>query len=159
MTATGPAIAETSPDDEARLSLDGLSQLLGFHLRLAQVAMYRDFAAAMSGLDLTQQQWATLQLIGVNPAVSQVDLAATLGTDPATMMSMVDRLEQRGFLVRKRSKADRRRHELSLTSEGQAIVAAAKKVIAAHERKFKARFTAPELTTLLDALARIHGQT
>jgi DNA-binding MarR family transcriptional regulator len=159
MTATASAVAESSLEDSTGLDLEGLSELLGFHLRLAQVAMYRDFAAAMNALDLTQQQWATLQLIGGNPAVSQVDLAATLGTDPATMMSMVDRLEQRDFLVRKRSKADRRRQELSLTPEGEAIVAKAKRIIAKHERKFKDRFTPEELKNLLEALTRIHGQT
>src|ERR1700679_3975538 len=91
------------------LDMDGLPELLGFHLRLAQVVIYRDFIASLTQLDLTQKQCATLQLIGANPGVSQVDLAATLGTDRATMMAMVDRLENRQFLRRERSSADRRR--------------------------------------------------
>lgn len=141
-----------------RLDLDGLPDLLGFHLRMAHVAMYRDFATAMSELELTQKQCATLQLIGANPAVSQVDLAATLGTDRATMMAMIDRLEQRAFVVRTRSIADRRRQELHLTKAGETMLARAKRTIAEHERHFTSRFTAGELKALVNALGRIHSQ-
>lgn len=143
---------------DTKLHLDGLPDLLGFHLRLAHVAMYRDFANAMADLDLTQKQCATLQLIGANPAVSQVDLAATLGTDRATMMAMIDRLEQRGFLSRTRSVSDRRRQELNLTPEGEAMLARARRAIADHERHFTSHFTAAELKALMNALSRIHQQ-
>jgi len=159
MTPSAPLLAEPILESPPRLDLDGLSELLGFHLRLAQVAMYRDFALAMGELDLTQKQCATLQLIGGNPGVSQVDLASTLGTDRATMMAMIDRLEQRGFVIRKRSTADRRRQELNLTAAGEAMLTKAKQTIAKHERNFTSRFTPQELTALVDALTRIHGQT
>lgn len=141
-----------------KLFLDGLPDLLGFNLRMAHVAMYRDFTNAMVELDLTQKQCATLQLVGANPAVSQVDLAATLGTDRATMMAMVDRLEGRGFLIRTRSVSDRRRQELNLTPEGEAMLARARRAIADHERHFTSRFTAAELKALMNALSRIHQQ-
>lgn len=140
------------------LDLDGLSELLGFHLRLAHVAIYRDFSASLAELDLTQKQCATLQLISANPGVSQVDLAATLGTDRATMMAMVDRLDQRGFLSRKRSPVDRRRQELYLTDLGAETTAKAREVIARHERRFTQRFTKAELKTLIAALTRVHQQ-
>lgn len=143
---------------DTKLDLDGLPELLGFHLRLAHVAMYRDFMTALADLDLTQKQCATLQLIGANPGVSQVDLAATLGTDRATMMAMVDRLEQRGFVVRRRSLADRRRQELNLTEAGEDMLARARHAIAEHERHFTSRFTAQELKALVNALGRIHQQ-
>ena len=143
---------------DERLDLANLPNLLGFHLRLAHVAMYRDFATAMSELDLTQKQYATLQLIGANPGVSQVDLAATLGTDRATMMAMVDRLDQRGLVQRRRSASDRRRQELTLTEAGEAVLARAIRVIAEHERHFTSRFTKEELKALVNALGRIHQQ-
>jgi len=144
--------------DTPKLHLDGLPDLLGFHLRLAHVAMYRDFTTALADLDLTQKQCATLQLIAANPGVSQVDLAATLGTDRATMMATVDRLEQRGCLLRTRSLSDRRRQELNLTPEGEAILARAMHAIGAHERHFTSRFTPAELKALVNALGRIHRQ-
>jgi len=145
-------------DDGPILSLDGLPELIGFHLRLAHVAVYRDFSEALADLDLTQKQCATLQLIGANPGASQVDLAATLGTDRATMMAIIDRLQARGFVLRKRSIEDRRRQELHLTPDGERILVQAKDAIAEHEERFKSRFNARELATLVDALRRIHQQ-
>ena len=140
------------------LALGALADLLGFHLRLAHVALYRDFALAMADLDLTQKQCATLQLIEANAGASQVDVANRLGTDRATMMAIVDRLEARGFVTRRRSTEDRRRQELHLTEAGAAILAQAKRVIAAHEAQFTARFTEAELASLVEALRRIHQQ-
>jgi DNA-binding MarR family transcriptional regulator len=151
-------MTETFLNQDAKLNLDGLTDLLGFHLRMAHVAIYRDFTAALAELDLTQKQCATLQLIGANKGVSQVDLAATLGTDRATMMAMIDRLELRDLLVRQRSTEDRRRQELYLTGKGVDMLARAKAAIARHEKQFTDRFSKTELKALMGALGRIHQQ-
>jgi DNA-binding MarR family transcriptional regulator len=158
MPAAPLAASIASPNADERLDLDGLPELLGFHLRMAQIAVYRDFSLALADLDLSQKQCATLRLIGANAGVSQVDLAATLGTDRATMMAIIDRLEQRGLILRRRSAIDRRRQELYLTPSGQATLAKAKRAIAEHERRFTSRFSEPQLKALMSALSKIHGQ-
>jgi DNA-binding MarR family transcriptional regulator len=148
--------------DELSEALDGpslmfeeLDGLLGYRLRRAQGAMHRDFMAAVASLDLTQKQAATLWLINSNPGVAQVAVASALGMDRATMMAIVDRLEQRRLVIRKRSSTDRRRQELYLTPAGQNALRKAKARIAKHEERFKALFTAAELESLLSALQRL----
>ena len=131
--------------------LDGL---LGYRLRRAQGAMHRDYMATVSGLELTQKQTATLWLINANPGVSQVSIASALGMDRATMMSVTDRLEERGLLIRKRSEIDRRRQELYLTPAGQAMLRKVKTRISEHEERFKALFKPAELAALLEALRK-----
>jgi DNA-binding MarR family transcriptional regulator len=132
--------------------LDGL---LGYRLRRAQGAMHRDFMAAIGPLNVTQKQTAALWLIHANPGVSQVSVAAALGMDRATMMSITDRLEERGLVVRRKSSTDRRRQELYLTPAGQALMRKIKARIAAHEERVKAMFAGPELAALLAALEKI----
>ena len=149
---------EDIAEGDVALNLALLPQLLGFHLRMAHVAIYRDFMAALSELDITQKQAATLFLIDANPGVSQVDLAATLGADRATMMAMIDRLEARDLLERRRSSEDRRRQELRLTDPGVALLARAKTLIVEHELKFTRHFTPAELQTLIEALKRVYQQ-
>ena len=136
-----------------------LADLLGFHLRLASAAVARDFMEAVAETGLTQKQAAILELIAANPGTSQVDLARTLGTDRATMMALVDKLTRRRLLARRRSETDRRRQELVLTPAGQTLLATTRRLIAAHERKFLRRFTAPERDRLVDALKRIYGSS
>ena len=134
--------------------LDGL---LGYLLRRAQGAMHRDFMAAVAEFGLTQKQAAALWLIQANGGVSQAELAAALGMDRATMMAVTDRLEDRSFVIRKRSSTDRRRQDLYLTPAGQTILRKCKARVAEHEEKFRALFSAPELAALLDALKRFQN--
>lgn len=148
---------EEPPEDfeAAGLTFEKLDGLLGYQLRRAQGAMHRDYMAAVAGLDLTQKQTATLWLIHANPGVSQVSVAAALGMDRATMMSVVDRLEERSLVIRKRSVTDRRRQELYLTPAGQSILRKVKARIAKHEERYKSLFTPQELEALLAALKKI----
>ncbi len=136
------------------LMFEQLDGLLGYRLRRAQGAMHRDYMATMAGLDLTQKQTATLWLINGNPGVSQVSVAAALGMDRATMMSVVDRLEDRRLVIRKRSSVDRRRQERYTTPAGQSMLRKLKTRIAGHEARFKALFKPTELTALLAALQK-----
>jgi DNA-binding MarR family transcriptional regulator len=150
--------AEEAPRRADTLKLGSLGDLLGFNVRMAQAAFYRDYVAATKALDLTQKQYAVLTLIAANPGVSQIDLAAVLGADRATMMAVVDRLQNRGYLKRVPSRIDRRRQELYLTDEGEAMRAEAEVLIWAHEAPFLARYTPEELDILKDLLRRVHDR-
>lgn len=140
------------------LNVGRLGDLLGFHLRMAHVAIYRDFAETMAELALTQKQLAVMELIAANPGTSQIDLAHTLGTDRATMMALVNRLAARDLIERRPSSADRRRQELHLTKEGRAVLTRARKLIEMHEQRFIARFSLAEMDALLAALKRIYEE-
>ena len=136
-----------------RSSLDGM---LGFQLRLAYAAFSRHFAEAMAHLDLTQKQTGVLWLIGANPGVSQAALAKHLDMDRASMMAIVDRLDAREIVVRKRSRHDGRRQELYLTPKGRRILKQSKAALTEHERWFTERFSEAELGVFFEALQRLH---
>ena len=155
-------LATINNDVEAQtagLEIGGLADLLGFHVRLAQIAIYRDFAAAITEVDLTQKQFAVMQIVAANPGPSQIDIANLLDMDRASMMAIIDRLQNRRLIERRRSKDDRRRQELYLTEEGQALLARARDLVADHEKKFTSRFSGSELKALFQALRRLHRQT
>lgn len=145
-------IAEPQPG----MDLGGLDQVLGFHLRQAQGAMYRSFITTLAEHDLTQKQAGVFWLVGANPGVSQISLAGALGMDRATTMAVVDKLEGRGFIVRQRSTVDRRRQELYLTPAGQKALVAVKATIGEHERRHSELFKPEELETLITYLRRIY---
>ena len=139
------------------LALGELDTLLGFHLRRAQATLYRDFAAALAKLDLTQRQFAVLELLRANPGASQVKLAEVLALDRPAMMTVVDRLEQRGLLLRQRSASDRRRQEIRLTEAGHALLAKATRRVRRHDARFLSRFSRAEARVLVGWLRRIHS--
>jgi DNA-binding MarR family transcriptional regulator len=141
----------------APLRTGRLDQILGFHLRMANVAIYQDYSSAMGDLGLTQKQFAVLELIAANPKVSQIDIANQLSMDRATMMALVNRLEGRNLLERKPSSVDRRRQELLLTGDGIEILKQARNVQEQHELRFTSRFSAEELEQFIDGLKRIYA--
>jgi MarR family transcriptional regulator, organic hydroperoxide resistance regulator len=145
--------AETA---KAGVDRDGLDDLLGFQLRLAYIAISRNFAAAVVQSELTQKQIGVLWLIGANPGVSQITLANELGMDRASMMAIVDRLEDRDLVVRERSPSDGRRQELHPTPKGRKTLTQCKAAIAKHERWMSARYNEAELAQLMTLLGRIH---
>ena len=151
-------IDQPPPAPGEELNLNGLTALLGFQVRRAQIAMYRDFIASLKELDLTQKQYAVLSLLQANPGASQIAIAGTLGMDRATMMAIVDRLQDRHLLIRERSKTDRRRQELYLTDEGVRVLEQASRLIAKHESRFARRFSQAELKQLIAMLRRIHEE-
>jgi DNA-binding MarR family transcriptional regulator len=140
----------------ADLVRSGMDAFLGYHLRLAYLAISRHFAKAMAPVDLTQKQLGVLWLIGANGGVSQVTIARELGMDRASMMAIVDRLQDRGLVVRERSRHDGRRQELYLTPQGRKVLSTAKSIIAKHERWMTERFSDEEVATLMEMLRRLH---
>ena len=72
-----------------------------------------------AGFDLTPVQYAALSAIRNNPGIDQVTLAGLIAYDRTTITGVVDRLAQKGLLVRHASRRDRRARELQITEAGK----------------------------------------
>ena len=139
-------------DTKQKLDAGALHGLLGYRLRLAQQAVFRDFAASVQGL--SPGRVGLLILIDANPGVTQSRLAEAAGRDRSTMVGVVDKLEARSLIERRRG-ADRRTNGLWLTRPGRAMLARALRSIARHEQRIAARLSAAERRQLLALLAKI----
>ena len=80
---------------------------------------------AEAGIDLTPVQFAALTKVDDNPGVDQATLAGLIAYDKVTIGGVVDRLVQKGLLRREVSKRDRRARVLTLSDEGQRLLARA----------------------------------
>ncbi|MBV8167820.1 MAG: MarR family transcriptional regulator [Alphaproteobacteria bacterium] len=132
-----------------------LSQLIGYQVRRAQVAVFTHFAEAFRALDLTPGQLGALCLIQSNPGLSQSALGAALGVDRSTVVPLIDRLEARGLVVRAPSPKDRRSHALQLSPAGVDALRQAETTVKAHEAVIAGRLSESERRTLLELLSRI----
>src|ERR1700694_5518190 len=116
--------------DRGGLKPGMLPGLLGYRLRLAQQAVFRDFADSVS--DLSPGRAGMLLLIDAHPGLTQRRLAPQAGVDRSTMVGVVDALEGRGLIERRRG-ADRRTNGLWLTRAGRSLVARLRQRIELHE--------------------------
>lgn len=139
------------------LDLGELPDLLGYNLRRAQVALWRDFLTTVdAGAGIRPGVFALLLLVARNPGAAQIELARTLAIDKASIVAVVHRLEQAKLIERRRSTADRRRQGLFLTPLGARRVALLKGRIRRHERRFLDRMSAGEARTLVRLLRRFY---
>ena len=132
-----------------------LNRSLAFHVRKAQLVLQRRGLRSISALHVGPAEFGTLVLCEQNPGMAQFQIASALDIDKASVVAVVDRLEELGWLLRRRSNQDRRRYGLFLTAEGlrqvQVLRAQAEKAEAfAHEV-----FSPDELHQLLGLLARL----
>jgi DNA-binding MarR family transcriptional regulator len=150
-----PAAVPDRPDrpDDA-LDLGRLTTLIGFRLRMAQLTVYEDFLRDAPA-ELTPGQLGILVLIDRNPDMTQQRLCEQIRIDKSTLALTLDRLADRGLLRRIRSKEDRRRNMLRLTTKGQAAHDAMLAHVERHERRVFGGLSGAERATLLELLARI----
>jgi DNA-binding MarR family transcriptional regulator len=129
-----------------------LPGLLGYRLRLAQQAVFRDFASSVA--ELSPGRAGMLLLVEANPGVTQGRLADAVRLDRSTMVGVIDAIEARGLIERRRG-ADRRTNGLWLTRAGRAFVARLKSRIEMHERRVAAHLTSGERDQLLALLEKL----
>ncbi len=149
-------LAITTPHVEGDEDIGEIRNIVGFHIRLAHGAVYRHFTETFAEIDLTQKQVSVLWLVSDHPNIAQTDLCKRMRMDRATTMAIVNRLQNRGYLVRGISREDRRKQTLNLTEAGRRALAAAKRAIFQHEKWLKGRFTDKEVSKLIELLTRIH---
>lgn len=148
--------ALTGDNDGERGEIRALTDIVGFHIRLAHVAVYRHFTETFADLELTQKQVSVMWLVADHPGISQIEVGQRLQMDRATTMTIVNRLQERDYLRRERSTSDARKQALYLTKAGTAALATARGCIVEHETWLKSRFSSDEVKKLVEMLARIH---
>ncbi len=129
-----------------------LSGLLGYRLRVAQQAVFRDFARSIP--EASPGRVGILLLIDANPGVTQSRLAQAVGIDRSTMVGVLHALQARELIERRRGE-DRRTNGLWLTRTGRELVASLKQRIRTHERRVASRLSAAERTQLLAMLEKL----
>jgi DNA-binding MarR family transcriptional regulator len=149
-------LAITTPHVAGDEDVGEIRNIVGFHLRLAYGAVYRHFTETFAHLELTQKQVSVLWLVDDHPQIAQTGLAQRMRMDRATTMAIVNRLESKGYLVRRKSNTDGRKQALNLTVPGRKALLRAKGAIRQHEQWLKSRFTHKEVARLIELLTRIH---
>jgi DNA-binding MarR family transcriptional regulator len=109
-------------------------------------------------LDLTPPQTGLLRAIADTPGRSQQALATQLGTQATRLVALVDGLERRGVIERRRNPDDRRLHALHLTESGKDLMRTLGHTATAHGTALTAALDEDERTTLHAMLTRIAEQ-
>jgi DNA-binding MarR family transcriptional regulator len=113
------------------------------------------FAARVAELDLTPPQAGLLRAIATGPGRSQQALAQHLGTPATRLVALVDGLEQRGLVERRRNPDDRRLYAVHLTEAGRRFMTELGRVAREHDDALLDGLDAGERVQLHDLLTRV----
>jgi len=94
---------------------------IGFLISDVARLMRTAFDRRVRRLDLTRSQWLVINRLHRRPGATQSELADMLEVEKATAGRMVDRMEKKGWVVRRPDAADRRVNRLHLTAEADLI--------------------------------------
>jgi DNA-binding MarR family transcriptional regulator len=137
-------------------------QLLGsttFLLKRLGWAAKERSMAAYEELGLHPYHHAVLMALGEGSHETQGSIADALGYDRGQLVGLLDELEKRALIERRRDPEDRRRHVVSLTADGKRMLTGLNTVARRNEDAFLDPLSPKEretLHTLLRKLAEKH---
>ena len=132
-----------------------LAARIGFLLARAHLIAREKADRALDEIGLTMKGFAALATLVSDGPVSQQRLSQRIRMDPATMVDVIDSLEQSGHILRRRNPNDRREYALQTTAKGRALLSRAQRALAAAERYTVRGLDASETKTLIELLACI----
>src|SRR4051812_39341411 len=94
---------------------------IGFLISDVARMMRTAFDRRVRALGLTRSQWLVTNRLHRRPGATQSELAEMLEVEKATAGRMVDRMEKKGWVVRRGDAGDRRGNRLHLTREALLI--------------------------------------
>lgn len=112
-----------------------------------------------AGFDLTSVQFAAMNAIRTHPGIDQAGVAALIAYDRATIGGVIDRLEQKGTIVRTVNSRDRRAREISLTPEGNQLYSTLQPVVQSLQLDILQRLDETERATFMALLQKAVNDT
>jgi DNA-binding MarR family transcriptional regulator len=118
---------------------------LGFGFKAKTIALLEQ-----AGLEL--YDYSVLAILAEGAQETQATIADALALDPSRLVALLDSLEERKLITRKRDPQDRRRHVVSITPAGTRQLARLREMVGQAEDAFLAPLDAESRSTLHELL-------
>lgn len=132
-----------------------LPRLIGFLLRRASLVDFSNFSDEIGDRSITPLRYSALEVVGANPGLRQIQLAAILGLSKPAATLAINFWEARTCLTRRRMPEDGRARGVHLTRKGKRTLAELRKKVARHDQALTASLSELERRTLQIALRKI----
>ena len=136
------------PPKELRTCASFLLKRLGFAVKDNMVDAFEE--AGLSGY-----HHSVLALLDEEPRETQAQIADALGYDRSHLVGVLDELEEKKLIERRRDPTDRRRHLVSLTPAGKEALARSRAIVKQLDDDFFKPLDAAERKQLKELLARL----
>ncbi|MGE3917923.1 MAG: MarR family winged helix-turn-helix transcriptional regulator [Hyphomicrobiaceae bacterium] len=116
------------------------------------------FDRRVKALGITRPQWLAIVRLNRRPGASQSELADMMEIERAPAGKIVDRLEERGWVIRRPDPVDRRVNRIFLTDRGQRVYAVIWPIAQATVGDALGDLTDSEILVLTELLSRVKSR-
>ena len=150
MTIPAPEVDRPQPllPEELLASTCFLLARLGWAIKLRAIE-------ELEGAESSLYHYSVLATLAEGTRETQATIADALRLDRSRLVGLLDELEERGQIDRKRDPNDRRRHTVSLTEEGKRELVRLRSIVRRIEETFMAPLDEQTRKTVHDALLRV----
>lgn len=113
----------------------------------------RKLRERLAPFGIEPRQFALLNMVAMREGLSQQAIADAIGIPKSRMVALVDDLEKRGLVERRRS--DRRTHALHVTAEGKRLLEKSRRAAIEHDSELSEPLTAGERRELVRLLRKL----
>lgn len=135
-----------------------LHNLIGYRMKRAYMQIRPEAQRVLAEEDLRVVSFSCLSIITDNPGIVQSELADALQMERSNLVVIIDELEQRGLITRKKVPTDRRRYALTATLLGRRLRDRAAKKLQKVEDDILDRLDDEHRAHLLTALEQLEGR-
>jgi DNA-binding MarR family transcriptional regulator len=128
---------------------------LGYLLRRVNKLSIARIETTFDGSEISFTQWIVLALVSTGTATTCSDLSRNMDHNSGAMTRVVDQLEERGLLIRRRDDDDRRISNLSITEAGTRTVNELVGRVVDVWNDILGDFDRDEITTLIATLTKL----
>jgi MarR family transcriptional regulator for hemolysin len=112
--------------------------------------------AHLEPMGLSSGQWRPLLLLNdAQGPMTQVQIARALGLESPTVVRLIDRLTEKGWILRRNCPGDRRAYHVELTESARRLCADIEKILMRLRATVLADFTKAELEQAVSFMERI----
>lgn len=136
-------------------SIAALQEMPGHLIRRLQQISNALFTEECGRFDLTSVQFAALFVVRAAGELDATRLAEQIAFDRSTIGDVIDRLEWKGWIVRKGRSDDRRVKVIRLTAKGAKLLKQVEPAVRRVQTRLLERLSTSERTVLLALLKRL----
>lgn len=153
----GLGMSEEKPGktDGSEVSLGHLATDISFVTRLLRAQLMEETSGFFEKHGVASGQVALINLIALNPGVSQKELAEAVVLKKSALTKAINELERSGLIERRKGGGDQRYNALHLSAAGEARVAAMKTDMLALQDKILGVLDPTERVQLFDMIWRV----
>jgi len=154
--ATAPAyITRMGKNSHYRVDDFDAEGCIGYLMSRATASNRLQLERRFEGEDINFTQWRVLMCLRDGLANTCADVSRELAHDKGSMTRLIDQLEERGFLKRRRDQEDRRIVFLTLTPSGRAAVNRLVPKLVDYYNQLLTGFTQQEVKVLTQLLKKL----